>query len=233
MWTIDGPSRCDLEDALRANGGRGADGSTSCVISAQYSPTNFMVAGPTGLLELAIDRLRRTLAAQPNSVQMSARRLKEVNYAYHSPIHRLSWAGGRSPPAGELRAQLPRPDGPWYFSCVGGKRVASQTDLSHIEDWRLILEQPVEFSGAMDAMILTAAPCILLDLSLKADLRHYYTTYCDGREASATSPTTPEMIPTLRLGGAGDADMRFAAAQLLTRGVCSDDGILAEYVRRG
>ena len=176
--------------------------------------------------------------------RVSVRRLEEVAFAYHSPIHKLAWAGGRPPPPGELVARPPAADGPRYFSCVGGKEVIGADDLAHIEDWRVILEKPVEFATAMDTLLLgagdgrpAAAPAILLDLSLKADLKHYYTTYCDGGAAGAIVPARPppEMVPSLRLGGAADADLRFAAAQLLVRGASAepDGGKLAQFVYDG
>eukprot|EP01051_Picozoa_sp_SAG22_P010654 SAG22_NODE_969_length_6231_cov_4.839041_7_plen_203_part_00 len=99
MYVVSGIERATLERAFRATG------DANMVISAQYTSSRFMVSGPAALLECTLQELQHKLSAAADGLGVRASalafdRIAEVDYAYHSPMHKLRWKPPRRPATG-------------------------------------------------------------------------------------------------------------------------------------
>ncbi|KAJ8613644.1 hypothetical protein CTAYLR_003120 [Chrysophaeum taylorii] len=183
-------------------------------IAAEYSDETFMIAGAARAVREARFRLE--------SRDATCTILKEVRRAYHSPLHSVQTAkdfvllpiSNNNNRAGE-RERLP----PFYSCALGARIPEKQCRPKTTTDLGALYDAPVLFSRAIDALIEEAAPTLLLDLSLKADLSYYYSTWCqDNKKNNNNKHQLPRAIPTLRPDTNASERLALAAADLILSG---------------
>lgn len=189
MCVVSGPARAELDATLRRTG------EAKLVVSAQYTETMFMIAGPIA----AVQNAASALEARGHQAQVLS-----VPFAYHAPVHAVT-----TKPSATASVWVRPPSTP-LVSCATGDLVSTEgqcpaTSIGHIFDNATWFYQGVN-------KLQELGIDVLLDLSLKADLSYYFNMYEADRRSGMAA------VSTLRAQGDDAEHMQSALAGLYIEG---------------